>query len=40
VKKLEEKPLGTEKQLMRIADALENIVQKLDKIEKAIFSIG
>jgi len=39
-KKLEERPLGTEKRLIRIADTLEKIVEKLDKIEKAIFSIG
>jgi hypothetical protein len=38
--KLEESTLGTEKQLIRIADTLEKIVEKLDKIEKAIFSIG
>jgi hypothetical protein len=38
--KLEESPLGTEKQLIRIADTLDKIVEKLDKIEKAIFSIG
>lgn len=40
MKKLEERPLGTEKQLIRIADTLEKIVEKLDKIEKAVFSIG